>query len=180
MRPIARLGIALFAGVALAGSAGAATLGITTDKPTYLIGETVTVTVTGDSQGASDNAIFGELVYSGTLTDTVGASQTAHISLALPWTTNALATGEGASEVFDQTRGLLGASTVQNLLSATLTLTAVGLGTVNLDWNTGTLDYFGIASASAPGTSFEIVPEPGTALLVVLGLLGLARLRPRA
>lgn len=163
--------VAFVAVVGLEGAARAATLGITTDQPTYLVGETITVTVSGDSQGGSDNIIFGQLLYSGALTDTVGANQTALISGGLPWTALPLATGEGASEVFDQTR-LLGAATVSNPLSATLTLTAVGLGTVNLDWNTATLDFFGLTSAS--GTSFTITPEPGTALLVVLGLAGIA------
>jgi hypothetical protein len=46
---------------------------------------------------------------------------------------------------------------------------------VDLNWVTDgdePLFFFGLTTA--PGTSFTIVPEPGTATLLALGLLGIA------
>ena len=172
-----RLGFAVvLAIVALAGwgsEARAASLSIGTDQPTYTIGQTVTVTVTGDSQGGSDNAIAGTLQYSSTLTDTVSSSQSLLISGGLPWLPGILSTSDGSSEVFDQSRGgILPAATVSNLLTSTLILTATGLGTVTLSWAPG-LDFFGLSSG--PSASFTVLaPEPGTALLIGLGLAGIA------
>jgi inner membrane protein involved in colicin E2 resistance len=166
---------AVLAIVGLAGlgsDARAASLSISTDQPTYTIGQTVTVTVIGDSQGASDNAIAGTLQYSNTLTDTVGSSQSLLISSGLPWIPGILSTSDGSAEVFDQSRGaILPPATVSNQLTSTATLTAMGLGTVTLSWAPG-LDFFGLSSG--PSASFTIVPEPGTALLVGLGLAGIA------
>ncbi len=157
--------------VGLAGSARAVSLTITTNQPTYLVGETVTVTVTGDTLGGSDSAIFGRLVYSDTLTDTVGSSQTLHTSPLGSWTPGVLSVGDGFADVFNQSRS--GSSIVLQNQIATATLTATGIGTVNLSWSSGpALDFFGMTSA--PSASFTIVPEPGTALLFGLGLAGIA------
>jgi hypothetical protein len=64
-----------------------------------------------------------------------------------------------------------------------VTLIAQAPGVVDVSWDTTTgfqeLAFFGLANA--PGTSFTIVPEPAPALLLCLGLLGLAgRRRVRA
>jgi len=55
-----------------------------------------------------------------------------------------------------------------------VTLTATGIGTVNLNWSTSgpALDFFGVTGGQ-PAASFTITPEPGTALLVGLGLAGI-------
>jgi len=157
--------------------AGAATLVVSTDKTTYSVGESVTVTVAGDSQGGSDNAIDGVLNYSSTSTDTpVTPIQSILLSGAVPWTPGILSFSDGSAEMFDQSR--IGAATVSNQLTSTLVLIATGLGTVNLAWDPG-LDFFGLTSAS--GTSFTVqsAPEPGTALLVGAGLAAFAAIRRR-
>jgi hypothetical protein len=41
----------------------AATLTVTTDKPVYLPGETVTITAVGNSGGATDYFMYGSLVF---------------------------------------------------------------------------------------------------------------------
>jgi hypothetical protein len=177
-----RIGFALVAFFALAGfgaAARAATLLVVTDQLTYTVGQTVTVTVTGDSQGGTDNAINGTLQYSAALTDTVISTQSLLLSSGLPWIPGTLTTSDGSAEVFDQSRGgILPPATVSNQLTSTATLTAMGLGTVNLSWAPG-LDFFGLTSAS--GTSFTVVsaPEPGTGLLIALGLTGVALVRRR-
>jgi hypothetical protein len=164
--------INLAAFIGFTAAAGAASLSISTDKLTYLVGETVDVTVTGLPQGGTDSAIRGQLQYSAALTDTVTSSQTLHTTLGVPWTEGTLNVGDGFADVFNQSRVL--ATIVDQNQIATATLTAAALGTVNLSWNTSSpaLDFFGLTSGT--GASFTIVPESGTGLLVGLGLLGLA------
>jgi PEP-CTERM motif len=161
--------------VGLAGAARAASVVVSTDQPTYTVGQTVTVTVVGDSQGGTDNAIAGTLLYSSALTDTTGSSQSLLISGGLPWIPGILSTSDGSAEVFDQSRGgILPPATVSNTVTSTATLTAMGLGTVTISWSG--LDFFGATPSS---TSFTIVPEPGTALLLALGLAGITIVRRR-
>lgn len=174
MKRMALLAIQLVAFTGFATAAGAATLAISTNKLTYLVSETINVTVSGNSQGAKDSQIFGQLLYSAALTDTVTSAQTSHTTGGLgTWVPLPLSRGDGFAELFDQTR--LGAATVDQLQIASLVLTATGLGAVNLNWSTAgpALDFFGLTNA--PGATFTIVvPEPGTALLVGLGLFLLA------
>jgi hypothetical protein len=168
LEAVAVLLVVLGSGIA----ARAATLSVSTDKPTYTVGELVTVSVVGDSQGGSDSAIDGTLNYSSALTDTLSIPiQSLLLSSGVPWLPGVLSFSDGSAEMFDQSR-IGGAATVSNQLTASVVLTATGLGTVNLAWAAG-LDFFGLTSAA--GTSFTVTtPEPGTALLVGAGLVALA------
>jgi hypothetical protein len=80
------------------------------------------------------------------------------------------------SDAFNQAAGIIEvtATNLPGTLS-TVTLLAKALGVVNVSWDSSggpdTLGFFGLTSA--PGTSFTIVPEPSTGLLVIAGLLGL-------
>jgi opacity protein-like surface antigen len=162
---------ALVAFAGLAAAASAVTLSVTPNAPTYTVGQTVTLNVVGDSQGSGDNAILGRLAYDLTLTSTVTSAQTTHTSPILgAWTANSLLTGDGFAEVFDQTSPLGLTLTVQQIQNASVTLVADLPGTVIVTWSS--LDFFGLTSQA--GTSFTIVPEPMTAALSGLGLLGLA------
>ena len=152
------------------GTARAVSLTVSTNQPTYTVGQTVTVTVFGDTNGGTDNAINGTLQYSAALTDTVSSSQSLLISTAVPWIPGILSMSDGSTEVFDQSRGGILPPAFADQLTSTLTLTAMAPGTVNLSWAPG-LDFFGLTSAS--GTSFTITPEPGTASLLTLGLAGI-------
>jgi hypothetical protein len=61
--------------IASAGSVSAATLSVNPDKLTYDIGETITLSINGDAEGASAHNIFGRLEYNGALVDNGTRSQ---------------------------------------------------------------------------------------------------------
>jgi hypothetical protein len=156
----------------LSTAASAATLSVNADKLTYLVGETITLTVTGDPQGDGSYQVYGRLLYTGPVPNDTRAQFKIGPSWILDPTLDA---GSGFSEAFSQV-------TVQpfdtvNLpgLISTVTLIATTPGIVDISWETTgiiALDFFGLTNA--PGTSFTIVPEPTTATLLVLALLGLA------
>lgn len=166
--------------IGFATAASAVTLTVVSDKLTYAPGENILLTVTGDSQGAKDDAIYGQLVYSAALTTTVTSSQSqlTRGGGAIFALTGNLARGDGFAEVFDQIIDSGGTPrSVDNLQVSTATLIADAAGVVNVDWASGpgiNLDFFGLTNGpGAPGTTFTIVPEPTTAALLGLGLLGL-------
>jgi len=167
--------------VAFATAASAATITVVSNKLTYSPGETVILTVTGNSQGGKDSEAGGRIEYSAALTTTVTASQEAltRAGGTLFALTGVLNTGDGFADVFQQIIDGGGTPrTVDNLLLATAQLVADVAGTVSVAWSTSPgfeLDFFGLTSATNPGTiaSFTIIPEPTTAALLGLGLLGL-------
>jgi hypothetical protein len=164
--------------VVFAMGASAATLTVVSDKTTYNIGETITLTVSGSDGGASAYSVFGRLEYNGALASGVTQSQ-ANLG---GWSKSAIVSGPGTSESFNQVAGLVGLSSsllddFSNTPFSTVTLLADAAGIVNVTWNTNAasgfqLAFFGITDN--PGTSFTIVPEPSTVALIGLGLIGLA------
>ena len=97
----ARLGFALLiAGIGFVGAADAATLSISPDKTTYLVGERINLTVIGDDEGAVSDRIFGQLEFDGSLVDIGVPGQTRLIGASGPWNTLILRVGEDI-EVLD-------------------------------------------------------------------------------
>jgi len=166
------------------------TLSLSTDKLTYNVGETITVTVFGDDgdPGYPSYGIYGRLDYNGALVDNGTRSQLRLVGARGDWilysngflgAADTNAPGPGSfSESFNQVPPPPAgdADTALNLPDtlSTVTLIAASVGIVDLSWHTGDdfrLMFFG---ASAPGTSFTIVPEPTTAMLIGMGLCAMA------
>jgi len=155
--------------VGFAAAASAATLTVVSNKTTYLSGEAITLTVSGNSAGATAYGVYGRLLYTGA----GGVTPNTQTQKLLPatgtasgWATGSLGNGAGFSESFNQ-----GGLSPQSYAGAkdpfsTVTLVAGALGVVNVNWEvneaTGNaLRWFGIQSAGpVPGTTFTIIPEP--------------------
>ena len=165
---------------AFATVASGATLSLVSDKTTYNVGETITLTVTGDSQGGTANGVIGSLRYDGALVDNGTRSQLQFVGPYGKWTLGVLnQTDSGApgsfSYAFNQLTGSTQGATNTGGTISTVTLIAKAIGVVNVSWDisggAASLDFFGITNS--PGTTFTIVPEPTTAALLGLGLVGL-------
>src|SRR5262245_22232480 len=70
--------------LACGSAASAATLSVSADKLTYLVGETITLSIFGDAQGASADAIFGRLGFNGGLVDLTDLAPAANCALSNP------------------------------------------------------------------------------------------------
>jgi hypothetical protein len=157
--------------------ASATTLTVTPDKSTYLVGETITLSVFGDPEGVQGSNIFGRLLFPAELASYADSSQEPLTSFngSFAWSTGALTGGVGFATAFDQIC-CLQPSPVDGPLLASVTLLAAAPGVVSYDWLTdsssATLNFF--ALTTAPGGSVTIVPEPATGLLVTLGLVATA------
>jgi hypothetical protein len=174
--------ILLAALVGIATNANAASLVLVSDAATYNVGDTIVLTVTGTTGGPSGDkasGLFARIEYEGSLTEGVSGSQTPHTQGMM---NTPVASGfagiaaDGAAHLLDQVIGITPTSVNAAPTIGTATLVAQAAGTVHVDYfvqagNTLTLNYFGITSQ--PGITFLIVPEPTTAALIGLGLVGL-------
>jgi len=187
--------VAVAIGFGLSGAeARAATLTITSDKAEYALSETITLTITGDAEGAADDAIFGRLDYASELAATLSAAQLPLSSGGQPWITGTLGPetgGVGYVDVFNQQ--VVGSQTIDGPLVSTVQLTASTLfpGTLNFEWSVSPgyqLDFFGLVTVTpdhpaAPGSPERpfvysvriydpsVIPEPSGAIVFAIGLL---------
>jgi hypothetical protein len=159
--------------------AQAATLTMSADKATYATSEIITITVIGDSQGASAIGAFGTVGYDSLLVSTGTHTQTAmRNSLTVKWTRGGLNTDLPIANTFDSFSTINGATIPANStkkLTAVMTFSADAGGLAAFDWYVGplsqTLDFFGLSAAN--GVTVSIIPEPSTAGLMGLGIIGL-------
>jgi hypothetical protein len=189
MRELAIAVLISFVGAA----ASAATLTVTADKSTYSIGETITLSIVGDSEGEKTHyaAVGGTLLFDDTLVSWVSTVQQPLTSFngGLTWVLGAVVSkcllpndvGPGCPAIA-QIGGLMLDVGVDGPLLSTMTLSAEAAGTVDITWQVDdpseALIFFDMTDA--PGTSFTIInPEPGTMGLLALGLVGLAIARRR-
>ena len=115
----------------------------------YLVGDTITITVTGDAQGGFDDHISGRLVFSNP-----------SVVTPLP------PCDSSGCVIFDQpVPGF-----PSTLFVFTQSVLAASVGTTFVFWED--LDFFGLTNA--PGALITVVPEPATAALLGLALAGLA------
>jgi hypothetical protein len=174
-------------GLAFASAANAASLALTSNCPANQCNlGTFTLTLTATNAAETDAGVIGVLLFNNVLLDPpVQATQTPLVSAGVTWTQGGLAgfcnDANGRCRMFNQTRAG-GPATVDNggtFQLSTVTFTAVGMGVANFTWMispltpaTQRLDYFGVTDA--PGLTVTIVPEPTTAALLGIGMLGLA------
>lgn len=162
----------------VAAGASASSLSVVSDKTTYNVGETITLTVSGNDNDVPGSYLsaFGALTYSAALTNDGGPGSQNLIGTG--WIAGTLPAIDGSRTMFDQLN--FNGGVADNLPGgnpfATATLIAEAAGVVSVTWRESDLVWFDLVPSSAVGTTFTIlaVPEPTTAAMLGLGLLGLA------
>jgi hypothetical protein len=167
---------ATLAGVlALALGAQAATLSISADQETYAVSDTITLTITGSSTAAETAVVLtGSLDIGGTGSATfLDTVQSPLMYGTMAWAPGG-SLGVNPILAFDAISPYGTYAVSAGPLTSVMTFHATSSGTVDFDWAGGDfVQYFDVTGA-ALGTSITIIPEPTTAGLMGLGLVGLA------
>jgi len=170
--------------VGFAAAANAALLTVTSElsgggaQNTFLVGDTIVLRIVGDPQGGVATGIIGNLTYNGAITDTIAGNQ----APTLFANAGAQTLGDGLSVAFDSNCGCGTGITPPGTQVSTLTLVATGPGTSSVGWGGFSGLYFFDISSSDPASNIPqahsftingVIPEPATAALLGLGMLGL-------
>ena len=160
-------------------SAQAATVTVTSDKFTYSFGESISLTIIGDTQGDVDQFIFGRLIFDKTRMTAVTGSNTQtklRTTGGQKWAAGPLNIFKNTIDAFNQIKpdatSPIPADSTKKLTSVMVFTARSNPGAAFFSWQTAAnaFNFFG-ATPSAP--TVTIVPEPATAALLGLGLLGL-------
>lgn len=177
--------IAMVAALGLASSASAATLSLDTDAATYNISDTITVTMTLTTDGTTPGALsaFAQVAWDGAVgVGAASSSQDGNLSSfsgGIQWTAGGgLCAAADLCTMIDQLQGLTSFAPDAATITATLEIHANAVGALNLQVVDSSFNVFGLSSGAtqvgANAAAATVVPEPGTAAMVGLGLLGLA------
>lgn len=169
----------LVAGFAVSASAATSVV-LSSDAATYSPGSTITLTTTVTANGGeTDSVVFGAVNYSDALLNPLVRTQ-----VPLPpgdWSAGGLTCTVTFCVLFSQGHTLpalaIGWTNVAIATSTFQVDPGALIGTpITFLWrttpSTQRLDWFGITNA--PGVTVTVVPEPTTAVLLGLGLFGLA------
>jgi len=175
--------LAAVAGSASAANAVSMVLSANNSPGLYVPGEIITLTATAttsDSPGTLDNGILGRILH--TAAAVTPLNNAAQVGIGGTFAPGSLAACNTVDcEVFDQIAFPSASNPLlTNFAIATNGYTAGATNTsgwrvVTFNWKTagtGKFDFFGLTNA--PGVTITIVPEPATAAMLGLGLLGLA------
>ena len=171
--------------IALAGLSSAANatpsvvLGSPDPDAVYGPGETVTLTVRVTVEGEVDDLVRGDFTFASSLVTPIAVQINGTLpgrNPFSPWQGPPLGCTSSECTGFwlSNTSGLAISVSVTNQLLSTITFSVnPGVsGVADFAWDMSTFDFFGLTNPQ--GYSVTIVPEPSTAALLGLGVLGLA------
>ncbi|MEM7409084.1 MAG: PEP-CTERM sorting domain-containing protein [Myxococcota bacterium] len=169
--------------LSVASVAQAASVTISSDKPSYIIGETITLTIditidAGESAPGAILTLFYDNGLGGASVDQ-GVDPITSFGGSASWTVAAL---QGQCDqpqlcrIVDQIAPNPTGAAVDPGYSSTAVLTFLAEGVQNWDFSFAQSTFFG---APTPTFTAFIVPEPATGALVLLGLSLMARKRRR-